>query len=79
MDELRKSMEIFAQVFIEFGVNLNLDKTETMVFNWQSTSDEDEYPKSIISLNGFNIKNTTALKYLGVWFNHMNYTLELRN
>ena len=72
LEELRESMEILGQVFIEFGLNLNLYKTETMIFNWQRASYEEIYPQAILSLNGFNIKNTTAFKYLGVWINHLN-------
>ena len=72
LEELRESMEILGQVFIEFGLNLNLYKTETMIFNWQRASYEEIYSQAILSLNGFNIKNTTAFKYLGVWINHLN-------
>ena len=68
-EELKTSMDILNQVFYEFGLNINNEKTETMVFNWQP-SIHGQYPTSIITLNGFNIKNTTTFKYLGVWINH---------
>ena len=42
-----------------------------MIFNWQ-TSTHGSYPDSLITLNGKNIKNVTAFKYLGVWMNHNN-------
>ena len=68
-EELITCMEIISQVFTDFGLVINVDKTETMIFNWDGSS-EDSYPDSILKINQKNIKNTTAFKYLGTWINH---------
>jgi len=66
-NNLKTSMNILMQVFTEFGLNLNLSKTETMIINYQSTT---PYPESILSLNDEQIKNVSAFMYLGVWISH---------
>ena len=68
-EELQICMDIISQVFSDFGLEINLDKTETMIFNYNMSS-ENNYPDSIIKINRENIKNTTAFKYLGTWINH---------
>ena len=71
LNELKTSVKIIRETFSEFGLNVNTDKTETMIFNWH-TSTHGSYPNSLITLNGKIIKNVTAFKYLGVWMNHNN-------
>ena len=68
-EELGKMMEILNQVFLEFGLNINFDKTETLVFNWDA-SNTAEYPDSLISISGNIINNSTEFKYLGVWLRY---------
>ena len=60
-------MNIISQVFHEFGLTINIGKTETMVFNWNEAIDGN-YPQSIITIQGNQIQNSTSFKYLGVWF-----------
>ena len=67
--DLSTSLNVLSEVFKEFGLNINLDKTETMIFNWNE-QDQNNYPKFILTLNGKQIKNSTSFKYLGVWINH---------
>ena len=67
-DDLQTSMTILVQVFEDFGLEINLDKTETMIINWKDTN--IAYPDSIISLNGKPIKNSTSFRYLGVYINY---------
>ena len=50
-EELQVCINIIFQVFCEFGLTINLDKTVTLILNWSSTHDE-EYPTSIASING---------------------------
>ena len=66
--ELQVCMAILVQVFEEFGLEINLTKTETMIINWKNTN--ATYPSSIISINGKNITNSTSFKYLGVYINY---------
>ena len=71
LDELNRNIKILHQVFTEFGLNINVDKTETMIFNWDA-SNTNEYPQSIIAINGKKINNVTTFKYLGVWLTYNN-------
>ena len=61
-EELQTCVHILVKVFEEFGLQINQTKTETMIMN--STNPP---PASILSINGKNIKNVSAFKYLGVW------------
>ena len=69
VEELHTCMTILYQTFTEYGLNLNFTKTESMIMNWNTTSD-GTYPESIISVNNYTIRNVTSFKYLGVWINH---------
>ena len=53
-------------VFCEFGLEINIEKTETMIWNW-NTEEEGDYPESIITMNKIPLNNTRTFKYLGVW------------
>ena len=53
MEELQMCINILVKVFNEFGLAVNLDKTETMIINYDRTT-EVTYPESIISVNGIN-------------------------
>ena len=66
VEELRKIIRILHQVFTEFGLNINDDKTKTMAFNWEA-SNITPYPSSILNINGKDIENVSAFQYLGVW------------
>ena len=68
-EDLQMCMTIFYQTFTDYGLNVNLTKTESMIINW-NTSYDGTYPQSIISMNGSLIKNVTSFKYLGVWINY---------
>ena len=65
-DRLQASIEILHNVFSEFGLQINLGKTETMIWNWNSEAD-GPYPESIIKVTGTSLKNVETFKYLGVW------------
>ena len=65
-EELQICINILVQVFKEFGLIVNSDKTETVVLNWQNKPNVT-YPETIISMNGVEIKNPSSFKYLGVW------------
>ena len=68
LEELQICINILAKVFEEFGLEINLDKTKTMIINSNNTT--DNYPQSIISVNGTAIENTPTFKYLGVWITY---------
>lgn len=65
--DLQTIINILCQVFSEFGLTINLSKTETMILNWDNSL-EEQYPESIISINDIPVKNSASFKYLGVWF-----------
>ena len=67
LDDLEDSINILAQVFSEFGLNINQLKTKTIVFGWENYGDYEDYPTTILNINGAEIENTKAFKYLGVW------------
>lgn len=76
--ELRLKLRILQETFGEFGLYMNLGKTETLVFNWKLGKAEktEKYPKNIISLQtqneknetiDFELKNSEDFKYLGAY------------
>ena len=67
LEDMVYCVNLLFQVFLEYGLAVNLDKTKTVVFNWNSDVD-GEYPESILSINEEQIENCTSFKYLGVWF-----------
>ena len=62
LEDLLTCVCLLINVFEEFGLQINLTKTETMVMNPFSPP-----PESLISINGKAVKNVSAFKYLGVW------------
>ena len=65
-EELQTCINLIFQVFGEFGLTINLTKTNTLIFNWNNTHD-GEYPTSIASINENPIDNVESFQYLGVW------------
>ena len=76
--ELKLKLELLQETFEEFGLYMNLSKTETLVFNWKLGKAEktEKYPENIITLKttketgettDFNIKNSVDFKYLGAY------------
>ena len=75
-ETLEKKTKILWDVFIEFGLCMNLEKTETLILNWENGEFPVEkpkdlpenfkiYPNSLFEINDFPIKNSTDFKYLG--------------
>ena len=60
-EDLQQSANILSDLLSRFGLVLSLDKTESMILNYQG----DDYPDTIISINNTQIKNVTHFKYLG--------------
>ena len=62
-------LNILNNVFNEYSLKLNSDKTETLILNWKlGKSEKDEvYPETILKVNGVAIKNSTSFKYLGAY------------
>ena len=73
-EDLSSRIMIINQVFKEFGLNINQTKTETVIFNWPVLELED-YPASIVSIDGTPIDNSASFKYLGVFFSHNNVSI----
>ena len=61
-ENLQELVQIMADVFKEFHLILNLDKTKTMVIKNQES---DQTPNTIVSINKVPIQNVTKFKILG--------------
>ena len=60
---LQRATTILDDVFTNYGLCINVSKTETMILNHMLL--EDKYPDSIISLRNAPLQNSTEFKYLG--------------
>ena len=60
---LQITTTILDEVFTNYGLCINVSKTETMILN--HTLLEDEYPDIIISLHNVPLQNFTEFKHLG--------------
>ena len=60
---MQKALLIIIEELERFGLILSLPKTETMAINVDPSEQTSE---SLISYEGFNLKNTTNFKYLGL-------------
>ena len=49
-DAIQLKATMLYDVFCEFGLEINIEKTETMIWNW-NTEEDGDYPKSIITIN----------------------------
>ena len=55
---------VLDNVFVSFGLSVNVQKTETMILNHPVIS---PYPKSIVELNECQLSNVSEFKYLGAY------------
>ena len=69
-DELQLRATMLYDVFCEFGLEMNIEKTETRIWNW-NTEEEGDYPKSIITINKIPLNNTRTFKYLGYKYKYI--------
>ena len=80
-DDLQTLVTTLHDVLLDFGLQMNLSKTETMILNWNDKMD-GTYPISIIQLNQEDLQNTKYFKYLGVWITYNDFNIgncELQN
>ena len=61
---MQVAMNILVSLFDRYGLILNEDKTETMIFD-SDIDAESDYPKNLIKINGFQIKNVQKFRFLG--------------
>ena len=61
--QLQKALSILDDVFTRFSLSINAKKTKTMIIN--SSISKDQYPVSIVSLNGEQVENIRQFRYLG--------------
>ena len=61
--DLQKATNMLDQVFTRFGLNINVQKTESMILNYP----KKEYPESIVSLRDTALNNVDKIKYLGAF------------
>ena len=65
--DLKRCLEILAGVYKDFHLSLNIDKTESMIFNFKK---DDEYPKSIIGFEDNKVQNSESFRFLGSMINY---------
>ena len=60
--ELQQKLEILQEVFSEFGLYMNLGKSETIIYNWKLGKPEkgEKYPESIVTLKTINKQGETV-------------------
>ena len=63
--DLQTLVKIMAEVFQEFHLILNLDKTKTMIIQNQSSN---QIPRTIVSIHNVTIQNVANFKILGEYF-----------
>ena len=61
--ELISGIKILVSVFEEFDLHLSEKKTETMIFN--DDRNDEEYPQTLLTINGHQLKNVKTFTYLG--------------
>ena len=61
--DLVKGIKLLVEIFDEFDLHLSEKKTETMILN--DTRDDESYPKSLLKINGHDLKNVKTFCYLG--------------
>ena len=71
-EDLERKLNILWEVFAEFGLYMNLDKTETVIYNWKNGKIPEKipyapYPETICTIKGHSIKNSRKFKYLGAF------------
>ncbi len=84
---LQKATCMLDEVFRSFGLTINESKTESMILNYKYLSSE-EYPESIVTLNGSSLRNVKEFNYLGAYLHHeepntgeveLNHRIQLAN
>ena len=61
--QLQAGLVTLNQTFRKFGLQINVSKTKSMIFNFDKA--EEEYPDVICSLEGGKIDNVKSFQYLG--------------
>ena len=60
---LQRITTFLDEVFTNYGLCINVSKTETMILNRMLL--KDEYPETIVSLCNVSLQNSTEFKYFG--------------
>ena len=63
ISSLQRAIIILDEVFTNYGLCINVSKSETMVLKHMLL--DDEHPDTIISLRIVPLQNSTEVKYLG--------------
>ena len=61
--KLQNAINILNQTLRRFSLTINVSKTKSMIVNYQLN--DEQYPESIVNLNGVNIENVKVFCYLG--------------
>ena len=63
MKKLQNAINILNQTLRRFSLTINVSKTKSVIVNYQLN--DEQYPESIVNLNGVNIENVKVFCYLG--------------
>ena len=66
--KLQTAADLLYALLSKFGLTISIDKTKSMILNFQA----DEYPESVVSINGDIIDNVKEFVYLGSLITYSN-------
>ena len=66
IEELQRMTDVLEKFFTKFGLTICKKKTKSLILNYSGKI--EDYPSSIVTIQGQNIENVTVFKYLGVKF-----------
>ena len=72
-EDLQKGLVLLHDIFIKFGLSINIKKTKTMIFNFELVKENYDnmcYPESIVELDNIAIENVITFRYLGDEIKH---------
>ena len=72
-EDLQKGLVLLHEIFIKFGLSINIKKTKTMIFNFELVKEKYVnmcYPESIVELDNIAVENVVTFRYLGDEIKH---------
>jgi len=69
IEELQMMTDELEKLFTDFGLTISKKKTKTLILNFLDT--KENYPKTIVKIQGVEIENVKTFKYLGVKINFL--------
>lgn len=61
--DLQIAFDVISQVYQDYKLKLNIEKTESMIYNYKA--DFDDYPETIVKSGVKEVKNSKSFRFLG--------------